>query len=638
MLQQQSSRSVSGTVVGQKIDLGIETSGLAKIMDLLTDLYEDPIKAIIREYSTNAADSHKQAGQTRPIEVVLPGAFDPTFRVKDFGVGMTVEDIIAIYSNYGASTKDKSNDQTGMFGIGGKCALAYSDSFTVTTTVDGVQATLFVGRDESGAGSMTVVDTRQTNRENGVEIAVPVRRHDVETFRQRAAHFFSVWTEGVLVDGHAPKPPDNVLKLSDRFWLYKSFDRYTAAPSLAVMGNVPYPISTNFSLPHGWGVVAFVPMGALDIPPNREGVKLTPKTISALNALVPEYTRTTQGHLQKMVDAEPTHEKALAAILEWGAVLNSNGLTYRGVTVPMDYRLPNNTSMLSTDLNGYTLSNSSRVVAWDRVRFQQTLWLHGWDAASMSASHKRKMQKYCRDNGIDARWVVLTTHKPDSPWLPADLIKPWADVKAVKLPRAVTTRSGFTRIPGSYDVYDNGSFKSSIEADDLDTSKPLLYHVGRRYEVGGFGVLKLLEPKYTIVVLPRNRVDKFKRDFPMAAELNKHLEALYVSWSKGLSKQDIDGLCIEDSRYAKVFDRMSETEVDDPALKAAIKASKALPDKVSALSNAFYQALYKRPALNVTWTNPLLKYPLFNGAVLDQNPDHIYTYINAAYAAKGGSK
>ena len=81
----------------------------AKMARILSDgLYSNKIQAIIRELSCNAIDSHVEAGCVdKPIEVHLPTVFEPWFYVRDFGVGLDHQQVLNIYTVYGASTKTK---------------------------------------------------------------------------------------------------------------------------------------------------------------------------------------------------------------------------------------------------------------------------------------------------------------------------------------------------------------------------------------------------------------------------------------------------------------------------------------------------------------------------------------------------
>ena len=97
---------------------------------LRSKIYSDKILAVIREYSCNAVDAHVEAETPdKPIKITLPNAMNPHFIVRDFGKGMTDEDIFDIYATYGESTKRNTNSQIGQLGLGCKSGFAYSNSF-----------------------------------------------------------------------------------------------------------------------------------------------------------------------------------------------------------------------------------------------------------------------------------------------------------------------------------------------------------------------------------------------------------------------------------------------------------------------------------------------------------------------------
>ena len=62
----------------------------AKAFKILSDgLYSNKIRAIVRELSCNAVDSHVAADKENvPFEVHLPTMLEPWFSVKDFGIGL----------------------------------------------------------------------------------------------------------------------------------------------------------------------------------------------------------------------------------------------------------------------------------------------------------------------------------------------------------------------------------------------------------------------------------------------------------------------------------------------------------------------------------------------------------------------
>ena len=68
---------------------GIALTGKS-VKALVQTLYPDPIKAVIRELSTNAVDAHQAAGTLDKKYIVkLPTITDPQFSIRDFGTGMS---------------------------------------------------------------------------------------------------------------------------------------------------------------------------------------------------------------------------------------------------------------------------------------------------------------------------------------------------------------------------------------------------------------------------------------------------------------------------------------------------------------------------------------------------------------------
>ena len=106
----------SPTSTGVKSEVGftIDPRNLAHVVGLLRDAYSDPIAAVLREYSVNAYDAHVEAGiPDKQVHITLPGRFDPTLKIRDFGRGLSEDQIESLFCSYGASSKRNSNDYTG---------------------------------------------------------------------------------------------------------------------------------------------------------------------------------------------------------------------------------------------------------------------------------------------------------------------------------------------------------------------------------------------------------------------------------------------------------------------------------------------------------------------------------------------
>lgn len=277
--------------VAEAIPMGIHAEDFPFLAETLNSLYSNPIAALIREYSTNAWDSHVDAGVIRPIEITLPTWDSPEFIVQDFGLGMSVADLRSTYAFYGASNKRDSDAVAGQLGLGSKSGLSYATSFVVTAVKDHEKVVAQVTKDERGLGVIQVlIPPAATDEANGVRITIPVERDDIDDFHVEATNLFQFWTPGtVLIDGEPPEIPEWVngaLHIDDDTWLVR---KNTLGDSHVIMGNVAYPVP-DAQVGHAtYRFVARLNIGDVEFVPSREAVKHTPwtdETLSDLNDFI----------------------------------------------------------------------------------------------------------------------------------------------------------------------------------------------------------------------------------------------------------------------------------------------------------------------------------------------------------------
>lgn len=254
---------------------------------LSSSLYKNPIKAIIRELSCNAFDAHIQSGQTKPFEIHLPDSFDPVFQIRDFGTGISEENIYKIYTTYFASTKNDSNEFVGGLGLGSKTPFAYCDQFTVESFQNGIVEIWTAFINEKGCPSITKVLSTPTDEENGLCVQFPVKMDDFRKFQNEALEVFKWWSEKDLpiikgtFDKYAYNNFRNNLEMFDQYALYKT-NYYngstTVGTNYVVQGNIAYPIDLewlygkNVTLPIP-PFVLFVDIGQIDFIPSREAIE-----------------------------------------------------------------------------------------------------------------------------------------------------------------------------------------------------------------------------------------------------------------------------------------------------------------------------------------------------------------------------
>jgi len=202
---------------------------------LSSGIYSNEIKSIIRELSCNAWDSHIEAGNTdTPFEVTLPTALNKTFSIRDYGTGLSKDDIETLYTSYFKSTKSKSNDYTGAFGLGSKSPFSYTNSFTVTSFYNGKKYIYSAFISESGFPSISLLSETDTTDKNGLKVEFSVKNKDVWDFEYEALKtlkYFPVAPECNTIKFESFEYPDS-----------KYIVRYGENELLAVQGNVEYPI------------------------------------------------------------------------------------------------------------------------------------------------------------------------------------------------------------------------------------------------------------------------------------------------------------------------------------------------------------------------------------------------------------
>ena len=167
----------SSKVVG---DFRITTATQARILMTLSDkIYTRKELAVIRETSTNAADSHIMVGKSiSDIIVTLPTLVDLNFRIRDFGDGLTEIEIRDIFCVFGESTKRQSNAYNGVLGYGAKSPFCASDTFTVTSWCNGEKSVYQCIKGDSTKLHSSILLLRIPSDEpTGIEICVPVKQN-----------------------------------------------------------------------------------------------------------------------------------------------------------------------------------------------------------------------------------------------------------------------------------------------------------------------------------------------------------------------------------------------------------------------------------------------------------------------------
>lgn len=663
--------NVKGNLSGESIGMTIDSSSLAHIMSVLTNLYSDKELAVLREYSTNAFDAHVDSGVTRPIEVTLPAPLSPFLKIRDYGEGLDAEDIREIYSRYGTSTKRGSNEVVGMLGLGCKSALTYTDQFNVTGIKNGIMTQVSVSVTAEGGGNMTIVDQFPTDEPSGVEVVVPAKSGN--TFEAKARNFFRFWREdSVLVNGEKPKRIDGIWVADDLLLTSE------VTSPIIVMGNVPYPDPNHYGNSkyrkdgRDFHSVAFVDIGAVNFTPSRESLHVTPRTKNVLEKIENRVETEVHKALMKQIDAAKTSWEALALTKELKPFgLNPEKVTWKGkklVTTIGEkwdatqhpYGTPRPDPKFFTLRGSDTYSkyywNSHHAVSMLDYA-GDFIWVVGYETDKWTPYKHQKLNQWKSKNGrIDTRYnnnyrvhptaYIFTEKLPAEAleWIDPARVVEWDTIDAEKIERngQPITLSG--RPTGSYNARVDGKITDKLLAKDIVTddlkNKPIFWIQGNRWHTEHR--LTWLINKYpnaTIVYLPGNRIEKFRRDFPMAVHVPEAVKTLGQTWFKSLTKNQKDAYHVQESRNSWLFQLLDEKLVNDTWLSEAAKLSKM--DLRDVREDYKFYGRYCEISIDSSWKDVLLtKYPLLShlSSSVGKNMQHIYLYINAVDSAnKGGS-
>lgn len=285
----------------------------AKAFNILSSgLYANKIKAIVRELSCNAVDSHVAAGRGDiPFEVHLPTTLEPHFSIRDFGTGLSHEQVTSIYTTYFESTKTGSNDFIGALGLGSKSPFSYTDNFTVTAIKDGRKGIYTAFINDAGVPSIALMTEEQTDEPAGVEVKFSVNdRYDFGKFQQEAAAVYRYFKLKPKVGGVSNfQIPELKYETENIIPGVHSYDSSGYRKSRAVMGNIAYPIEVpNNALGSlqkllDCGLELHFEIGELDFQASREGLSYIPQTIEAIRSKLEKVNVALAGVLAKEADA-----------------------------------------------------------------------------------------------------------------------------------------------------------------------------------------------------------------------------------------------------------------------------------------------------------------------------------------------
>ena len=293
---------------------------------LSSGVYTYKERAVIRELSCNAVDTHIDSGNVdKPFLVHLPTRFEPFFEVRDFGTGLTHEKVMKLYMTYGESTKNDSNDYIGAMGIGSKSPFAIAQSFTVSSYVDGVVNKYSVYL-ENGIPQVTKLTTNPTTEPNGLAVRVAVSDNRINKFHEEASNVYSYFKVKPECNVEYYDILEAMTSISREDGVYDAMkykenwrSNSNSVHFNVIMGNIAYPVEmgellgSEFTsiLPQFFRsavdlVNIYMPIGSVAIAASREALQMNETTKTKIVEAVKKITKTIVEDVVKEIANKPT--------------------------------------------------------------------------------------------------------------------------------------------------------------------------------------------------------------------------------------------------------------------------------------------------------------------------------------------
>ena len=403
---------------------------IAFIVDMFADkVYSHKERAVIRELSCNAHDSHILAGTTDvPFNVHLPTQLEPNFTIRDYGSGLTDSEIRNIFAGIGISTKRDSNEVIGCFGIGSLSPYSLTDSFTVRSYKDGVCRTYTCYRDKERKPVVALLTELATDEDNGLEVSLTVEDR-VWEFEKEAIKVFKFW-EGTLPNINNDSVVEQCKEQREKY-VFKG-DDFGLTPSwgsmVAIMGNISYAIPDELDEFNTSGYLKFK-LGELNFDTARENLTMDDKTKAAIKAKFEIVKDKLATEASQQIKDEPS--------------------LFKQATLSNKLRAGSLGKFIKADLNKYELPKTSE---------EFTYFKRSWRSTDKSTStrvpvgenieyytHKDRMQTRIRDyikNSDKLTMVILSEEQIKECKIDLDILLDLDDLP--KIQNTSYTRTGST--------------------------------------------------------------------------------------------------------------------------------------------------------------------------------------------------
>lgn len=279
--------------MNNSVNMSLEINEMV-FKSILDNLYTNLPLAVVREICCNAMDSHLVARNYSPFFVQKPTVENPFFIVRDFGTGLSKEDVFKYLNTLLSSNKKTQIDLTGQYGLGSKAVLAFNEEYKVISYFQGICYEFLFKRINKGIPTLTLLSETSTSEPNGIKYIVSLEEnqisvfcaqlHILDSFRIPPKIFEDIEDLSTEIDRSEDREE---LALSDVFYV-KTIPRYNYYNNITShynvrLGDIVYPAPTMNRLNteennllanifrNSYFIINLDPV-LLDLPLNRESL------------------------------------------------------------------------------------------------------------------------------------------------------------------------------------------------------------------------------------------------------------------------------------------------------------------------------------------------------------------------------
>lgn len=331
------------TVGGAQSTEAFTIKASAKAFSILSsNLYSNVLGAVIRELCTNAFDAHVMTDKAgEPFVISLPNSLDPTFRVRDFGPGLTPAEITQVYTTFFESTKTDSNDVVGCLGLGSKSPFGIADSFSINSYQNGKKTIYSAFLNDARIPTIAKFGEMDTDEEDGLELEVGIKEEDFSSFNREVNSQLKYFIVKPIVKGNSSfewNVDEEYLYEGTNWKMVGGNNRGRNGDGARVIqGQIAYPIDTNAMGKYfenaspvvqevlKRNILFAVNIGDVNIAPSREALTYDDRTseniVKAAEKIVKELPQIIKDKIQSAVNEYD-------ARLMFAAVMNNLGSGY----------------------------------------------------------------------------------------------------------------------------------------------------------------------------------------------------------------------------------------------------------------------------------------------------------------------